>query len=149
MDDYRLHHVTQTQKGDILSAIARVLGSDGKIAFAFLHGSLTEREDIHDIDVGIYLKSATAEAATATWRLEVELAEPLEAEARGITGVAVPVDVRVMNHAPLAAQFAVLTGELVYLADVELFTAIVEEIVPRYLDLQPLRERALRDMLSA
>ncbi len=60
----------------------------------------------------------------------------------------IPVDVRVVNQAPLHAQYAVLTGELIHLADLDYFVSVAESVVPRYLDLRPLREQALRDLLS-
>ena len=148
MDDHRLHHLSATQKGEILRAFAELLSDEADIAFAFLYGSLTEREDIHDIDVGIYLLPIV-DATNDTWTREAKLADVFEARVRELAGVTIPVDVRVMNNAPVPAQFRVLTGERIQLADRDAFATVMEWVVPRYLDLKPLRDQAIRDLLSA
>jgi hypothetical protein len=61
----------------------------------------------------------------------------------------VPVDVRAYNEAPLHAQFRVLTGRVLVVRDQDAFARVVEYVVPRYLDMEPLRRRAVRDVASA
>jgi hypothetical protein len=73
----------------------------------------------------------------------------LEEKAREILGDVVPVDVRTYNEAPLHAQFRVLTGKVLVIRDADAFARVVEYVVPRYLDMEPLRRRAVQDVVSA
>jgi predicted nucleotidyltransferase len=149
MADYVVYHVEPAQKRRLIAAMAEALGRYPQVAFAFLYGSLLERSDVRDIDLGIYLEPTAQELCEGLWTFEGSLGTQLERAVDGVAGAPIPVDVRVVNRAPLPAQFAVLSGELVYLADVDEFARVVEFVVPRYLDLEPLRERALREVLSA
>lgn len=149
MGDLVVHHVDHAQKARLLEEFAAVLAGRERVAFALLFGSLAEREHVRDIDIGVYVTATPAELPGGSWRFEAALAEELESAVERTLGRPVPVDVRVMNEAPLPAQYAVLTGEIVYIGDPHGFSRVVEHVVPRYLDLRPLRDQALREVLSS
>lgn len=79
---------------------------------------------------------------------ESRLGVALEEKAREILGDVVPVDVRTCNEAPVHAQFRVLTGKILVLRDTDAFARAVEYVVPHYLDMEPLRRRAVQDVVS-
>jgi len=155
MTDFAVHRVSPEQRVRIGSDFSPVIAAHPEVAFAFLFGSVLEREEIRDIDVGVYRRSnpedtsdKREEPQPGNWSLEGPLGLELEQEVLKIVGSHIPVDVRVMNAAPLYAQYAVLTGELIHLADEDAFARVVEDVVPRYLDLEPLRSRAIREVLG-
>lgn len=81
------------------------------------------------------------------WRF-ANLGTAIEARVREITGDNIPVDVRAYNEAPLHAQFRALTGRILVIRDSDAFARVVEYVVPRHLDAEPLRRSALRDLVS-
>ena len=78
-----------------------VLKRRNEIEFAYLHGSFLEG-DFRDIDLAIYLNKLK----TKKDALEYELA--LERELENIVNI--PVDVRVLNNAPLSFRFNTIKG---------------------------------------
>jgi hypothetical protein len=101
---------------------------------------------VRDLDVALYV---TDSALGQTFHIEQSLGSTLEAEVRRITGDAIPVDVRVYNETPLHAQFRALTGRILLIRDRDAFARVVEYVVPRHLDAEPLRRSALQDLVSA
>lgn len=148
-DEFRPFLLTDAAREELVAAFVPVLAADECVLFATLYGSAVEGEGervVHDLDVALYLsESALAQA----WRTEGRLGIALEEKAREILGDVVPVDVRTYNEAPLHAQFRVLTGKVLVIRDADAFARVVEYVVPRYLDMEPLRRRAVQDVVSA
>ena len=97
--------------------ITAVLAQDDRISFATLYGSANEGEaqrHVRDLDVALYL---TSSAPGETFHIEQSLGSTMEAVVRGITGDAIPVDVRVYNETPLHAQFRALTCRILLIRD--------------------------------
>ncbi|MBU2603393.1 MAG: nucleotidyltransferase domain-containing protein [Actinobacteria bacterium] len=138
-------HLDQLTLDAIVSAFGAVLDEDERVLFAYLYGSAIERPDIHDLDVGLYL---TPEAYGRAWEAEGQLEEALEARAQSPAGHRIPVDVRAFNEAPLHATFRIITGRLLSLRNREVHAAVLEYVLPRYFDMQPLREQAVRDLVA-
>jgi hypothetical protein len=59
--------------------------------------------------------------------------------------VKVPVDVRVMNFAPVAFRFHVIRGRLIVDKDEDARCALMEDATRRYLDMKPLLHRAIKE----
>jgi predicted nucleotidyltransferase len=147
--EIRSFRLTDAARENVVAAFASVLADDESVLFATLYGSAMEGEGervVRDMDVALYLSEP---ALAHSWRAEGRLGVALEAKAREILGDAVPVDVRAYNEAPLHAQFRVLTGRVLVVRDQDAFARVVEYVVPRYLDMEPLRRRAVRDVASA
>lgn len=56
-----------------------------------------------------------------------------------------PVDVRAINHAPLAFQFRVLQGRLLVVHDEERLADVMERVGRLYLDIAPVLRHATRE----
>lgn len=150
LDSLAIHHflLTDEAREELVAAITAVLAQDDRILFATLYGSANEGEEqrhVRDLDVALYL---TDSALRQTFHIEQSLGLTLEAVVRNITGDALPVDVRVYNETPLHAQFRALTGRILLIRDRDAFARVVEYVVPRHLDAEPLRRSALRDLVS-
>ena len=93
------HTVSRKQRDEIQKGIADVLKDGGDIMFAYLHGSFLEGA-FQDIDVAVYLPRTTGKRDALKYELR------LERELKENTGF--PVDVRILNYAPLSFRFNVI-----------------------------------------
>lgn len=97
----KTHSIDEYQRDDIERKITAVLKRRDEIEFAYLHGSFLEG-DFRDIDLAIYLNKSKAEKDVLGYELT------LERELENIVNI--PVDVRVLNDAPLSFRFNVIKG---------------------------------------
>ena len=103
------------------------------LKFAWLHGSFLATSEFHDIDVGVHLDATSEE----WFRRGLDLAVRLGREA------AFPVDVRVLNDAPVTFLFQVFReGRLPLSRNGERLAGLMERTVREYLDMEPLLRRA-------
>ena len=117
----------------IRRTLVKVLGDEPDLAFAWLHGSFLSTDEFHDIDVGVHLNATT----DARLRRGLELAARLDRE----TGF--PIDVRVLNDAPVTFLFHVFReGSLLLSRNDEGLADLMERTVREYLDMAPLLHRA-------
>ena len=121
----------------IRRVLAAALAREPDIAFAYLYGSFAESSSFHDIDLGVCLdgRANTRERAYS-------LAERLNSQLK------IPVDVRVLNDAPVSFLYHVLRGELLYSRDVDLLSAVMEDTMRRYLDIAPLLRRSTKEAFA-
>ncbi|NOS78224.1 MAG: nucleotidyltransferase domain-containing protein [Nitrospira sp.] len=124
----------------LVCRLAAELEKDPAVVFAYLHGSLLDSEAVHDVDVGLYLRESDAERGSA-------VASALSARLSIIAGL--PVDVRVLNEAPLSFVYHVLRGRLLLCRDEDLLTTMLEDVARRYLDLAPLLYQGTKDAFAA
>lgn len=104
----RVYSFEKNAKNGIQRKITEALKKREEIIFAYLHGSFLE-ERFRDVDVAIYLNTDKKNVLYAL-NLERELEE----------GVGVPVDVRILNNAPLSFRFRVIEqGVLLFSKDEE------------------------------
>ncbi|MBI4240672.1 MAG: nucleotidyltransferase domain-containing protein [Candidatus Rokubacteria bacterium] len=136
----QLHHVNREERQRIEQCLAAELASDCSVVFAYLYGSFVESQPFHDIDVGIYLQTVRAERFSAT---ALDLAQRLSDRARK------PVDVRILNVAPVSFVYHVLRGQLVFCRDDAVLAEIMERTVSRYLDIAPLVRRGTQEAFAA
>jgi predicted nucleotidyltransferase len=136
----RLHRMNREERHRIEQCLAVELASDRRVASAHLYGSFVESEPFHDIDVGVYLENVQADRLTAA---ALDLAQRLSDKAR------IPVDVRVLNVAPVSFLYHVLRGQLVFCRDEAVLTEVMERTVSRYLDIAPLVRRGAQEAFAA
>lgn len=128
----------------IVEAIRSHLSSRSDVSLAYVHGSLTRRtEHVGDVDVAVLLSGdPDAEAS-----LRTELA--LEEELARTVGSDVPVDVRVLNHAPLAFRYAVIRdGEVLLCRETGVRDDFEGGTLALYLDFRPHLEALRRGSLG-
>jgi predicted nucleotidyltransferase len=124
----------------LVRCLTAELEKDSAVAFAHLHGSLLDSETVHDIDVGLYVRESEAERGSA-------IASELSARLTAVAGI--PVDVRVLNEAPLSFVYHVLRGRVLVCRDEDLLTTMLENVARRYLDLAPLLHQGTKDAFAA
>jgi predicted nucleotidyltransferase len=139
--DEKLYHLTPKQRESLVSRLTEILQQEPTVLGAWLHGSFHEGLPFHDIDVAVYL-DPDSEAARDPLTLMLELGDHLERAVR------LPVDVRVLNGAPLSFQFRATGGRPLLLRDEDACYAFVEHVRRMYWDFEPMIRQSLRDVLG-
>ena len=105
----------------IAESVRSILASSEDIVFAYIYGSFARGELVRDLDVALY----------PTEDKDFLFAIDVAALLRRDTGF--EMDVTVMNHAPVAMQFAILRdGVLLFSKDEALRTALIERVSRQY-----------------
>jgi len=134
------YEVDQYRKKNILQAIASRLIEQPEISFAYLHGSFLHQDTFQDIDCAVYLSRFNENERLY---LEVSLENDLE------ESIEFPIDLRILNKAPLSFQYTVLReGLLLFEKDEDIRVSFQEKVVSEYLDFAPLRSRYLAEVLG-
>jgi len=128
--------LNQSQKERLMGQLKDILRRYPEVAFAYLYGSFAENLPLHDIDVGVYLTGIGEKESTS---YSLALSQTLSRE------VQVPVDVRVLNFAPVSFVYQVIRGILISDRNEELRVHVVEETVRKYLDIKPIIHRGIKE----
>ncbi|MGB9700896.1 MAG: nucleotidyltransferase domain-containing protein [Thermodesulfobacteriota bacterium] len=136
----KLYHLPEEKRERIKHKLKNILENHKEIEFAFLYGSFLEKLPFHDLDLGIYVQNIVKSSAT-TYALALigELSRDLK----------IPVDVQVINFAPLTFIFNVLRGELIINRNDDLLSNIMEQTIKKYLDLKPVLYKATKEAFSS
>ena len=137
------HQFYQTYTIDRLKLVETIvsqLEKEHDLAFAYLYGSAVEQQTVHDIDIGLYYES-TDSLPTSDQMLT--LANQLS------SALHIPVDVRILNHAPLSFLFHTLHGQLLTCQHPDLHATILEGIGREYLDIAPFLRQSAKDAFIA
>jgi predicted nucleotidyltransferase len=116
--------------------LTELLQGHDEIIFAFLYGSFVEGIPFHDIDVGVYLSTVRKEESTFCG---LDLAHVLSKELQ------IPVDVRVLNFAPVSFLYHVIQGLLILERDEEIRSYFVEQTLKSYFDMMPMLKRGIKE----
>lgn len=119
--------------------VAEVLAKRPEILFAILYGSAAEGYEFHDLDIAVYLDRAKVVLET-DYDYAFALADDLEAVTH------FPVDVRVINNAPLPFRYNVSRGQPLLIRDPETYYTFLERAWDEYLDFEPVAMRYFREM---
>ncbi|MBS3907546.1 MAG: nucleotidyltransferase domain-containing protein [Syntrophaceae bacterium] len=123
----------------LVQRLEAMLRKHGEVVFAYIYGSFTEGLPFHDIDVGVYISEITKEEST---NYSLDLSQGLSRELK------IPVDVRVLNFAPVLFLYHVIQGTLVLERDEEKRVQVVEKTIQRYLDLKPIIREGIKEAFS-
>lgn len=111
-----------------------------EVLFAYLHGSFVAGGPYRDVDVAVWVDSAAVPRSGWT-RYALDLAAALRHE------IALPVDVQILNGAPLAFRYHALRGALLIARDPDAAAEIRARTWDDYLDFAPFARRYLREAL--
>jgi hypothetical protein len=135
------HALDQAGRDLILSRTAGLLDSRTPgILAAYVFGSFARSEPFGDLDVAVLMAAPVA----APLAFELKLEGDLEKRVR------IPVDVRVLNHAPQPFQYSVIReGILILDRDPNRRAAFEGNVVKQYLDFLRFRRRSLKEIANA
>ena len=129
----RLYRAEAAERERVVHVLTAALEAEPDVEFAWLHGSFLAPGGFHDVDVGVHLHGE----ADVRSRRALDLGLRLDRD----TGF--PVDVRVLNDAPVTFLFHVFRGGRLLLSrNDECLADLMERTVREYLDMEPLLRRA-------
>ena len=138
--NHRLYRLTDQDRQRITDLLAAKLMAEPTVAFAYVFGSFLEMNPIHDVDVGIYLHPSDTKRET----------ESVASLARRLTdATGLPVDVRILNQAPMTFLYHVVRGHLLVSKNDDLLTSTLENVSRRYLDIAPFLLQATIEAFAA
>jgi predicted nucleotidyltransferase len=135
------HRLDPSSKEKVVAVISAFLGNDRpEIATAYIFGSFVESGLFSDIDLGILTEGAVEKP------LDYELEMETQLEKR----VKYPVDVRIINQAPLSfTQNVIRHGRIILERNVALRVEFTGYILKRYFDFAPFRRLYLGEVTNA
>ncbi|MEW6273559.1 MAG: nucleotidyltransferase domain-containing protein [Bacillota bacterium] len=114
-----------------------------EIVFAFLHGSFLEQGSFGDLDLAVFVDPSCPAAGKKTLEYELKTEMHLE-ETAGF-----PVDVRVLNRAPIPFRYNVLkNGRLLFCRNEELYAGFLSHTLVSYFDFAPYRKQYIKEVLG-
>jgi predicted nucleotidyltransferase len=129
------------EKQYLVERIIPILQGKKYILFAYIFGSFASGKSFNDIDIGIFI---SAERQESLLDLELEIERELS------DVLHIPVDVRIINSAPLPFAYNVLKSGVVILDnDKSLRTDFEGLIYKKYFDYKHLRNEYLREITDA
>lgn len=129
-------HRTQKEKKTIRQTLRERLLECKQVRFAYLLGSFTLKGSFEDIDVAVYVAPETLQYMD-TLALSFDIADILE------RAVGLPVDVVILNRAPLALQFEAARGEPLMARCWEELADFAEQVTLRWWDTEGLHYAAM------
>lgn len=132
----------ERDREQLRSLLARDLDVRPEILLAVLHGSFARGgETFRDIDVAVWLDPLKL-AKHERFRFALDLSVQLRLT------LGHPVDVRVLNDAPLGFRYHALAGSPLVVRDEAFLADLRARTWDDYLDFQPFARRYLREALS-
>lgn len=134
------HHLSEEERASIIIQLRKLLEGRPEISFAYLHGSFVENNTYHDIDVAVYLKDQPVSVLQYELELEARCAQVVSPG---------PVDIRVLNGAPLSFRYnAVKQGFVLFVKNDDERADFIEATLGRYFDFAPYRAIYLKEALG-
>ena len=131
--------VNAMQKQKWMTRLQQHLQGRPEIVFAILYGSAAEGERFRDLDIGLFVKRTIVPPAH-DFDYAFDLAETLQPL------LPVPVDVHVINDAPLIFRYNVSRGVPLLVNDEESFIAFLTRTWDDFFDFQPVAMQYMRDL---
>ena len=122
----QLYRLSPEERNQIRDQLAAELSQYPDVLFAYTYGSFVDSESFHDVDIGVYLSGSTINA-----KIAADLSQRLSGK------IKLPVNVRILNAAPISFRFHVLRGECLFSRNDDLRTDIMEDIMRRYFRHRP------------
>ncbi len=135
----RLYALDEAARARIEKQLIAELAAIPEVAFAYLYGSFIGSEPFHDVDVGVYLNGPDPHQDMP---FSVVLAQRLSKRLQ------LPVDVRILNGAPVSFLHHVLRGRLLVSHDDDFLGDVMEDTIRRYLDMAPILRRSTKEAFA-
>jgi predicted nucleotidyltransferase len=132
---------SERDREQIVGGLRRELEARPEVVLALLHGSFSKGGAYRDIDVAVWLNPERL-SQDERFRYALDLSVRLQLR------LGIPIDMRVLNDAPLSFRYHALQGNALVRRD----EAFLDELRARtwddYIDFQPFARQYLREALS-
>ena len=129
------------EREQLVREIVRLLRAREEVVFAYLHGSFITGDAFRDVDLALYVTTKHGWDTSLRW-YEMDIGVDLTSKMRA------PIDVRVLNDAPLAFRYHVLKGRLLFARDDEFLDAFRARTWDEYFDFAPFARQYLREAIG-
>lgn len=128
--EFKYHELSVEDRSELIDKLAKLLDDVSEITFAYVHGGFMERDSFRDLDVAIWIEDRDrAFFYTVDFSAKIEV------------GMGVPVDIQVLNEAPLPFKYHVFTqGKLLFSKDEVLRIRMADEVIRQYMDVKKLTD---------
>jgi hypothetical protein len=141
-DNAVMRQVTLNEKDGIISTLRAFFETREEIIFAYIHGSFAEGILFRDIDVAVYVdEKAVSEDEAIDYGLRISAQGEMETRVT-------PLDVRVINYAPVGFKYYATKSILLFAKNEELRCDFLENTWKVYFDLLPKRKQILLDLVT-
>lgn len=145
MIEVRYHDLDGAERERVLEVLTGVLEKERGLCAAYVHGSFVEKGPFRDIDIALHYHPVP-EFNLLDRELDLEMA--LE-EALIEAGFRVPMDVRIINQAPLSFRYRVIKdGDLLFARDDNCRVDFEVVTFSEYFDFAPFRAAYLKEVLE-
>jgi predicted nucleotidyltransferase len=135
----RLRDLVKEERKEIKEVLSNCLEKEEPILFAYLHGSFAEERPFRDIDIAVFVDGSRISKKRA---LDLEMSISLRLEKI----IKMPIDVKIINYAPLAFQFYSTAGRLLICNEDDLRVDFLTTMRSIYFDFKFSMEKCRRDM---
>ncbi len=140
MDETR-YTLSEPERAQVVEQLQRALAQRPEVVFAYLHGSFLFGIPFHDIDIALSIEDAYLQQVHPLDYI-LELSVCLS------DAVHLPVDVHLLNEAPLGFQFYATAGQLLLSRDKARRYEFIEHVRRDYWDSEPMIRHHLREVLK-
>lgn len=126
----------------VIKKISEILSAKDEVLFTYLYGSFIEKEIFKDIDIALYLDEKMINEIDIV-DYEIDLSLQIEKELK------IPVDVKIINFAPLSFRYSVSCGFLLFSRDESKREEFLCNTWKEYFDFLPIAKIYLKEVLSA
>ncbi len=130
------------ERDEIIETLRNRLSEDEKIIFAYVHGSFLDEGNFNDLDIAIFIDKGT-EIDNDPVDLEISLSLELEKLSH------LPIDVKILNAAPLSFCYHVTKGMLVLSRDENIREEFLCRTWSAYFDFRPVSKIYLQESVIA
>jgi len=137
---YKYYSIPGEERAELVSSAKTFLSAKAGVAFAYIHGSFVAGERFRDVDIAVCFANHQVPRIEEELLLESELSRVMKH---------LPVDLRILNGAPLSFRYNVIRyGRPVFVRDSDARFEFVETTLRDYFDFAPYREMYLRESLG-
>jgi predicted nucleotidyltransferase len=133
--------VSVERRDRLIRQLRTLLENRPEVLFALLHGSFPTGGPFRDVDLALYLEPEIVHRESFR---DYEL----ERGVRWTDIVGVPVDVRLLNDAPVGFRYHALNGMVLFVRDEEFLDEFRARTWDEYCDFAPFARRYLREVLG-
>ncbi len=132
MQAFKRYTLSPEERGTVMRGITAYIDKEEAILFAYVYGSFCGEDGFNDIDVAVYVNE-TVLTKDDHLNYQLGLAVRLERERKQY-----PIDIRILNNAPLSFRFSVIThGDLVCARDEKARVSFEAMTRSLYFDFKP------------
>jgi len=100
----RKRRLSEIEKKVLIEEISNILKTKEYVLFAYIFGSFISEDVFKDIDIGVFVSGAEGKSLlTLELMLEGEVGDAIH----------IPIDIRIINHAPPSFVYNMLKGGIV------------------------------------